>query len=106
MLTKQEKLERLRFGPTRYEIEMVSPSGAKYLVAYTPRRSFRGLLDAVRERERGRAILRLLNFPDDATAERDRASLRFSDGTIIRFSGRTQRDAICGGELPYVVSSA
>ena len=93
-------LERLRFAPTRYEIEMVAPSGARHLIAYTPRRNFRGLLDAVRQR--GAAIIRRAGMPEDARGERAGASLRFADGTVIRFSGRTQRDAIMGGELPYV----
>jgi hypothetical protein len=104
-LTEEQKakLARLHYGPTRYEIEMVTPSGVKHLIAYTPRRSFRGLLDAVQER--GAIILRVTGMPEDTRAERgDNASLRFSDGTIIRFSGRTQRDAIMHGELPYVGS--
>jgi hypothetical protein len=94
------KLERLRFAPSRYEIEIVASSGAKHLIAYTPRRSFRGLLDAVRQR--GVAILRVVGMPEETQAERVGASLRFADGTVIRFSGRTQRDAIMHGELPYV----
>lgn len=98
--TQIAKLERLRFHATRYEIELTTAAGAKWLVAYTPRRNFRGPLAAVQQR--GSAILRVAGMPDDATVTRDGASLRFGDGSVIRFSGRTQRDAISNGELPYV----
>jgi hypothetical protein len=103
MLTEMQKakLKSLTSSRTRYEVEMVASSGFRYLIAYTARRSFRGLLDVVRQR--GAVILRVLGLPEDTRVERDGAgALRFPDGTIVRFSGRTQRDAIVFGELPFV----
>jgi len=103
LLTEMQKakLKSLTSNRTLYEIEMATPSGFKYLIAYASRRSFRGLLDVVRQR--GTVILRVLGLPEDTRVERDWAgALRFPDGTIIRFSGRTQRDAIMFGELPFI----
>lgn len=94
------QLERLRHYLTRYEVEMVAPTGERWLVAYTPRRSFRGLIDVVHQRSEH--VLRVADLPPDTAGKRVGAALHLPNGFVIRFSGRTQRGAIVAGELPYV----
>jgi hypothetical protein len=86
--------------PTRYEVELHTADGRRFLVGYTPRRSFTGLLAAVRKM--GKSILAITNLPEDATTSRNGTALGLGYGHVIRFTGRTQRDAIVGGELPFV----
>ena len=98
------QLERLKNYPTRHEAVVSKPDGAQSLLAYTPRKSIRGLLDVAQEH--GKHILAHLALPDDATMEAAKGAgkqeLQFSDGSKVHFSGRTQRDAIMGGQLRHV----
>jgi len=95
------RLDRLANFATRYEAVLTLPDGRKWLVAYCGRKSRAGLLAAVRER--GKAILaRLPAEAADGDLLWKGGRFVFTGGTTIAWSGRTQRDAICNGELPYV----
>lgn len=101
MLTTQQKLESIHNRATRYELAAIMGE-RRVLIAYTGRRSRHGLLEACRKRGPQVVALtcpsgeELLNFDKKAS----------NGATIgqwaIRFTGRTQRDAIMEGELPYV----
>lgn len=98
--TVRDRLALIKGRWTMYEIELLSPDGRRYLVCYTPRRSFRGLIDAVRARSR--EIRKVAGLGDDNRGERRGTALHMDNGAVIRFTGRTARDAIIGGELPYI----
>jgi hypothetical protein len=98
-----DRLARLANHHTRYELIAVSPEGRRVLLGYTARRSRSGL----------RAMLRQ-NAPSVvAVCGSDSFGLakRAADGATVGawrvvFSGRTQREAIIAGELPFVVRVA
>lgn len=97
-MTTQEKLIRIRNYGTRYELVASHPDGRKVLVGYTPRRGRSGLFDMLAKN--GEAWVKF------SGAENITFGKRVSDGAVsgewsIKFSGRTQRDAICNGELPF-----
>jgi hypothetical protein len=107
MLTEEQirRLERLRNCWTNYEVEVALPDGRKMLVCYTQRRSLSGLLSAIFDR--WQPISRVTGLPpDDPCAYRDKNRKEYvlEDGSVVRFSGRTQREAIISGELPYIGS--
>ena len=91
------KLSRIKNYSTRYEMVATNATtGESVLVCYTPRNNRRGMLDAIRNR--AEAIKTLANT-DAATV--GRIQVVVGDWTI-RFSGRTQREAIIGGELRFI----
>jgi hypothetical protein len=94
------KLERIKFHPTRYEIELVKPDGTAMLVCYSSRRSISGLLRAMRDR--WAQIVRAGNISGIGYRIGKARAYSFENGVVIRFSGRTQRDAIMRGELPFI----
>ena len=104
MLTPEQiaALSRLHNYGTSYEIEAVTPDGRRGLVCYTERHSKRGMRDAMHDR--AVPLLAWLGAPSglEMTVERGRADIALSDGSVVRFSGRTQRDAIMSGELPFI----
>lgn len=95
------KLARLHNRPTAYEL--VATSGDRsVLVAYSQSQGRSALLKCLRHREQ--AVVSLFNEGADPNVTFGKKA---SDGATvgawtIRFSGRTQRDAIINGELPYV----
>ena len=97
-MTVQQQLTRLhRTHPTRYELAAVHPDGRRILVGYTVRKGRRSLLGAVRQRAE---VLAALCGPEIAFGA------RVSDGATIgpwriRYTGRTQREAVSCGELDY-----
>jgi len=97
-MTLQEKLARIKNYSTRYELVAIHSDGRKVLVGYTPRRGRSGLYDMLATN--GPAWVKF------SGAENVTFGKRVADGAIsgdwsINFSGRTQRDAICNGELPF-----
>lgn len=100
------KLARMRDCSTLYEAVIVRPDGAKCLLAYCGQHSKRGLQMALQTR--GEHAVRFLGVAPDArvTVERGSQDLRITGGGIVRFSGRTKRDAIMEGELAYVGDAA
>jgi hypothetical protein len=97
--TKLEKLAQIRGFSTTYEVVLELPSGDKFRVGYTNRRSGRGLFEMIRLR--GRDLLATVGAPEDACVKPvPGPAFQFDNGATVRFSGRTKRDAILGGELP------
>lgn len=96
------KLERLRLFATRYEVELVHPDGRRVLLGYTARKSRPGLRALARPRVA--AIWRWLGVPQgsETTWAKRGPEIRVWGGGAIRFSGRTQRDAIMEGELQEI----
>jgi len=100
-MTAQEQRERLFRGPTRYELVAEGPDGRRVLIGYNMRQGRSALLAACRKH--GQALIELMGLDDTATiAFLKPASLGATMGTWrVRFSGRTQREAI-GSELPWI----
>lgn len=99
------RLARLHNRLTAYELEVVHPDGTTALFCYTQRKSRIGLMVAT-EGPRAIRACRFLGI-DPATARyrvprgTARAELRLIPGNgVIRFTGRTERQAIMEGELP------
>ena len=92
------KLLALRNRGTSYEL-VVSKGDTTLLVCYVARNSFKGVLDAVFSRSEA-----LVNATGATEIEWDRSARTIStdNGWDIRLSGRTQRDAVCNGELSYI----
>ncbi len=83
---------------TRYEVAL-SRGTDSYLVAYTPRKSRAGLLDALRSRAE-----RIVEITGSETfGIQDARTLTLDDGWVVRFTGRTQIDAQDHGELTFVM---
>lgn len=101
-MTTTQKLEALRNYSTRYEVALSFADGRKMLVCYTPRKNKSGLLDAIQGR--GKAILaQMPDLSDDARLTYKAATgFDFGNGTRAHFTGRTQRDAICNGEMDFI----
>ncbi len=93
------RIARLKNRDTLYEAEIVRADGARVLLAYC-RKSGSGLREALRKRTE--AVVRFLGGPKAITWGRGTAPVEIEGGGSIRFSGRTERDAIVEGELPYV----
>lgn len=108
MLTEiqKRKLARCYNRRTLYEATIIRPDGAKVLLAYVQSANKRGLRDAVWKR--GQDIVSWLNAPADAemTWKRGSTDMQITGGGIVHLSGRTQREAIIEGELPYVGNAA
>jgi hypothetical protein len=106
MLTTEQiaKLERCRNYATRYEITARHPDGRAFLVCYTPRVSRPGLLKAIQHV--GRHILEKLTVGENDVMTwhtKPHVHCRTS-GWEIGFTGRTQRDAIMSGEMPFIAA--
>lgn len=104
-MNTQEKLAALHNRATRYEVVAIKqePIGeTRVLIGYTARHSRHGLLAACRQR--GEVMIKALGLNDTSMLfPAKRAADGFDiDKWSIRFSGRTQRDAILEGELQYV----
>ena len=109
MLTDQQhrQLERIKHHATRYEVRLTLPDGRAMLVCYTPRKSKAGLLDALQSR--GKAIFALMpEMSEDSRLawNNEMQGFMLGNGASAAFSGRTQRDAIMSGALPYIGDSA
>lgn len=92
---------------TKYEVT-VSNDRETYLVGYTARKSRRGLVDAIQRR--GQDMLAVLALSDDARFEFTKTSqieARLGDWWVVRFTGRTQKDALCThSEYRYIGTEA
>lgn len=97
-MTKQEHLNKICGRATLYELAAIR-GDQRILVAYCGNRARRMILRACRER--GDALVALTG--DESIGFTSTASDGATMGAwSIRFTGRTQRDAIQAGELPYV----
>jgi hypothetical protein len=96
-MTTEEKLARLKNRNTRYEIVLTNGTNAKYLVLYTAQHSQSGLRAAVRQRYG--AVLAVTGGECPLAAKR--SDIFKGNEWRCFFSGRTQREAIIAGELPF-----
>jgi hypothetical protein len=99
MIPTTERLERLRNRATLYELAMTRGE-ERLLVAYSQRKGRRDIFKAVTADHRVGPIMARTG------ADRIEFAKRAADGAMmggwtIRFTGRTERDAIIEGELPY-----
>ena len=97
IMTTTEKLERLRNRGTRYELSCTMPNGQACLAGYT-RPSKMGILSMIRKN--GEAWAARIAENDMVNFEKSGKSATVGP-FAIRFSGRTQRDAIINGELQW-----
>lgn len=98
------KLTALQNYATKYEIVIEIADGRKLRVAYSGRKSKTGILSAVQKI--GPQIVALTSMPDDARMEWSKGAMKLGNVATIKFSGRTQRDAIMSGELAYAGAAA
>jgi hypothetical protein len=98
---QRRRLESLRHHHTLYEVALISPEGAKHLLCYTER-SGRRLRAAVVKR----AARVLATIADDGAVVTavTKESLTLTGGWVVRFTGRTERESIINGALPYIGS--
>lgn len=89
---------------TRYEITATHPDGRAWLVGYTARPSRHGLLNLMRQHA-GKLIQILgIGEQDQMTfGTKPRAHATVS-GWTVGLTGRTQREAKQGGELPWIAA--
>lgn len=104
MLTAEQstRLNRIKNRTTAYEISLRRPDGSIELLCYSCGKSGATLRQVVRKRWdylQSLAPGAIFGWKRGDTMTLDTVS----DGTgfQIRFTGRTQRDAICDGELPF-----
>lgn len=101
-MTTTEKLARLKNYHTRYEL-IASNGTQTVLLAYTSRKSRQGLVSAIRQDSRRSDVAKLIGGENTIFHVGKCAADGFTAGAwTIRFSGRTQRDAILLGEHEYV----
>jgi hypothetical protein len=99
-MTTMEKLKRLHRGPTRYEL--IAECGEnRVLIAYSMRTGRHSLLTACQKH--GQALIAMIGMDDNARIEFLKPASRGAKigDWSIRFSGRTQREAI-QSELPWI----
>jgi hypothetical protein len=93
----EEKLARLKNRSTRYESVLTNGTDRKFLVLYTAQHSHRGLIAAIRQRYDAILAKTGGELPHAA-----KAGQKFTGNEwLCSFSGRTQREAIIEGQLPF-----
>ena len=96
----QSKLARLTNRHTRYEVVALHPTDYRsMLIGYTSRHSLRGLIDMLSHN--AASFFKLVG---ETTCRRENGQLICANGWIVRFTGRTQREAYLNGERPFVAS--
>lgn len=103
MTALQQRLKSLKYHATKYEIVATHKDGRKVLVGYTPRKGRQGLWAMV-----AKNATAWIAFSGEGSLT---FAKRAADGATagdwnINFSGRTQRDAIINGELPFFAKEA
>ena len=104
---RDRKLDRLKNRPTRYEL-ILTDGETSYLVGYSVGRSRHSLLMCAQKS--ARQIIKATGLGDDAKLvwkSNGVHGARAEMGTpekawSLRFSGRTQREAISGQEHPFI----
>jgi hypothetical protein len=95
-----EKLEAIKGRITSYEVVIEHPDGRRYLLRYLVSPSRYGIIkDAMRFH--GERILKLIGDDNTFDASHWKQGIRIG-GWIVRLTGRTRREAIIEGELPYI----
>lgn len=98
MATTAERLERLKYYATRYELAAIN-GDTRILLVYSYGRGRRAILESARKH--GEKLVALTGRQSIDFAKRASDGATMGDWQI-RFTGRTQRDAICSGELPWI----
>lgn len=98
--TVQQRLERLHNGPTRYEL-IAERGETRILIAYSMRTGRHALLTSTQKH--GPALIAMMGLTDEARIVFLKPAARGAQigEWSIRFSGRTQREAI-QSELPWI----
>lgn len=100
---QRAKLALLQNRATRYEVAVTHADRRRVLLCYTAKHSSRGLTDALR----GRMVEvgTFLALPDEArfAVQAGENRITASSGGEVSFTGRTQRQAIMEGELPFIL---
>lgn len=98
--TLEKKLAGLKHYVTRYEL--VAENGAsRVLIGYSSRKSRHGIVSMLRQRLTDKTFYRL--FTTNEMHVRRVASHGVDIGDyLVRFTGRTEREAMIGGELPFI----
>jgi len=96
--TQTEKLARLAHYGSQYEIVAVK-AGETVLLGYAARHSRSGLIAVIRRR--GEDVV-MLTGSEEFTTGKKAADPITCGPWLIKFSGRTQREAIMCGERPWI----
>lgn len=100
-MTKQEQLARIARYSTKYELAATNnTTGEKVLVGYT-RKGRNGLFASITRH--ADAAVRFFGCEAITFAKRAADGATMGEWSI-KFSGRTQRDAIIEGELPFFLT--
>ena len=97
----KERLARLHNRRTCYELALISPDGQRFLACYTDRRTRRMLYHAATERW-GISARARVTVADWKWCDRALDGIYTDSGWRLAWTGRTEREAINNGELPYV----
>lgn len=103
MTTNQAaKLQAIKNRATRYEVVLTNNGDVCRLVGYTARQSRGGLLALVRAN--GPALLAITKLSEGAkfSWQGTRAASLGENGWIVKFTGRTQREAVLIGEFEHI----
>ena len=92
-------LHSLRGRPTHYELILTGPAGEKYLILYCAFRTRHSILAAVSRN--GQKIAAITGVSTLHFGKRVSDPVTIGDWRIT-WSGRTERDAIAEGQLPWV----
>lgn len=93
----QRKLARIQGRFTKYEVILTHKNYTSILLRYTGRKSRRGLIDAFDQ-----CLSEVARLTGCKTAECVGDKIVTDNHWIVRFSGRTQRQAIINGERPFI----
>jgi hypothetical protein len=101
MLTENQnrRLQSLHNRYTNYEVAIIHPNGVRCLVAYTSK-TRDALIRALRDDRRASYLVRFAGSENFHIAKPASAGVTLGEWSI-RFTGRTERQAILEGELPY-----
>jgi hypothetical protein len=101
-MTQTQKLERLRNRRTLYEVAAIRGE-SRVLISYAGQHSRHGLMKAISIH--GQQIVDVFQLPATARmtfGEKASDGVTLPGGIVIRFTGRTEREAILSGELSFI----
>lgn len=102
-MTTIEKLAALQNRGTLYELELANlETGERRLIAYTRNTKTRGIAAMMRQTDAVIAVIGRVDLFASKRAEKSFIAYTRDGKWVARFTGRTQRDAICNGELQPV----
>jgi hypothetical protein len=99
-MTTTEKLERLKNRSSAFELMAVNDEMLKVLVGYTPQRSKIGMLKMIQKNGENWAP-RLTGIEINFIKNGNKGPTARMGQFTVFFTGRTQREALLEGELPW-----